>query len=84
MQARPGLREHELAKIVEDAYLGEGGVNGIHYMFTTAMRQSLLNAFVGIFIFYLPPVWLGVSPAVVMFMLAVDLAYQRTDGFDTA
>ncbi|HVT36589.1 MAG TPA: sterol desaturase family protein [Nevskiaceae bacterium] len=44
--------------------------------FTTAMRQSLLNAVVGIFIFYLPPVWLGVPPAVVMFMLAVDLAYQ--------
>jgi sterol desaturase/sphingolipid hydroxylase (fatty acid hydroxylase superfamily) len=44
--------------------------------FTTAMRQSLLNAFVGIFVFYLPPVWLGVHPAVVMFMLAVDLAYQ--------
>jgi sterol desaturase/sphingolipid hydroxylase (fatty acid hydroxylase superfamily) len=44
--------------------------------FTTAMRQSVLNAFVGIFIFYLPPVWLGVPPAVVMFMLAVDLAYQ--------
>ena len=44
--------------------------------FTTAMRQSLLNAFVGIYIFYLPPVFLGVPPAVVMFLLAVDLAYQ--------
>jgi sterol desaturase/sphingolipid hydroxylase (fatty acid hydroxylase superfamily) len=44
--------------------------------FTTAMRQSVLNAFVGIFIFYLPPVLLGVPPAVVMFMLAVDLVYQ--------
>jgi sterol desaturase/sphingolipid hydroxylase (fatty acid hydroxylase superfamily) len=44
--------------------------------FTTAMRQSVLNAFVGIFMFYLPPVVLGVPPAVVMFMLAVDLAYQ--------
>jgi len=44
--------------------------------FTTAMRQSLLNAFVGIWVFYLPPVILGVPPAVVMFMLAVDLAYQ--------
>ncbi len=38
-QARPGLREHELAKIVEDAYLGDGGVNGIHFMITTSMRQ---------------------------------------------
>ena len=44
--------------------------------FTTAMRQSLLNAFVFTFVFYLPPVWLGVPPAVVMFCLAVDLAYQ--------
>ena len=44
--------------------------------FTTAMRQSLLNAFVGNFIFYLPMVWLGVPPAVLLFCLAVDLAYQ--------
>lgn len=44
--------------------------------FTTAMRQSVLNAFVGTFVFYLPLVWLGVPPAVVMFCLAVDLAYQ--------
>lgn len=44
--------------------------------FTNAMRQSLLNAFVGSFVFYLPMVWLGVPPAVVLFCLAVDLAYQ--------
>lgn len=44
--------------------------------FTTAMRQSILNAVVGIWVFYLPPVWLGVHPAVVVFMLALDLAYQ--------
>lgn len=44
--------------------------------FTTAMRQSLLNALLGTFVFYLPPVLLGVPPAVVMFMLAVDLIYQ--------
>jgi sterol desaturase/sphingolipid hydroxylase (fatty acid hydroxylase superfamily) len=44
--------------------------------FTTAMRQSILNAFVGIWVFYLPPVLLGVPPGVVLFMLAVDLAYQ--------
>lgn len=44
--------------------------------FTTAMRQSVLNAFVGTFIFFLPLVWLGVPPAVLMFCLAVDLAYQ--------
>ncbi|MBI2089026.1 MAG: aminopeptidase P family protein [Deltaproteobacteria bacterium] len=36
---RPGIPEHELAKIVEDAYLGEGGVNGIHFMITTPMRD---------------------------------------------
>lgn len=37
--ARPGIREHELAKIVEDAYLGEGAVNGIHFMITTSMHN---------------------------------------------
>lgn len=36
---RPGIREHELAKIVEDSYLGDGGVNGIHFMITTSMRD---------------------------------------------
>ena len=50
--------------------------NGEVMNFTTAMRQSLLNAFVGVFVFYLPPVWLGIPPAVVLFLLAVDLAYQ--------
>ncbi len=44
--------------------------------FTTAMRQSILNAFVGIFIFYLPLAWLGIPPAVIGFLIAVDLAYQ--------
>lgn len=38
-QARPGIPEHELAKIVEDVYLGKGGVNGIHFMITTSMRD---------------------------------------------
>ena len=37
--ARPGIPEHELARIVEDAYLGKGGVNGIHFMITTSMRE---------------------------------------------
>lgn len=50
--------------------------SGEHMNFTTATRQSVLNVFVGTFIFYLPPVLLGVPPAVVMFLLAVDLAYQ--------
>lgn len=38
-RARPGIPEHELARIVEDAYLGKGGVNGIHFMITTSMRE---------------------------------------------
>jgi len=37
--ARPGIPEHALAKIVEDAYLGKGGINGIHFMITTSMRD---------------------------------------------
>ena len=44
--------------------------------FSTAARQSVLNAAVGAFVFFLPAVWLGVPPAVVMFMLAVNLVYQ--------
>jgi sterol desaturase/sphingolipid hydroxylase (fatty acid hydroxylase superfamily) len=44
--------------------------------FTNAMRQSLLNAFTGNFIFFLPLVWLGVPPPIVLFCFAVDLAYQ--------
>lgn len=38
-QARPGLTEHELAKIVEDSYLADGGVNGIHFMIATQMSD---------------------------------------------
>lgn len=37
--ARPGVTEHELAKIVEDTYLGEGGINGIHFMVSTSMSE---------------------------------------------
>ncbi len=37
--ARPGIPEHELARIVEDVYLGKGGINGIHFMITTSMRD---------------------------------------------
>jgi len=37
-EVRPGLHEHELAAIVEGAYLREGAVNAIHFMATTPMR----------------------------------------------
>ena len=35
---RPGMREYELAAIVEGAYLPDGGVNSIHFMAATPMR----------------------------------------------
>src|SRR6266568_772306 len=38
-EARPGISEHELAAIVEGAYLGLGGKNHIHYMATTPMQN---------------------------------------------
>ena len=38
-EARPGITEHELAAIVEGAYLGLGGKNHIHYMSTTPMSN---------------------------------------------
>jgi Xaa-Pro dipeptidase len=38
-EARPGITEHELAAIVESAYLGLGGKNHIHYMATTPMHN---------------------------------------------
>lgn len=36
-EARPGITEHELAAIIESAYLGLGGKNHIHYMASTSM-----------------------------------------------
>jgi len=38
-EARPGITEHELAAIVEGAYLGLGGNTHIHYMATTPMHN---------------------------------------------
>jgi Xaa-Pro dipeptidase len=38
-EVRPGMREHDLAAIVEGAYLREGGTNSIHFMATTPMRR---------------------------------------------
>jgi Xaa-Pro aminopeptidase len=37
-EVRPGLREDQLAAIVECAYAHEGGTHGIHFMATTPMR----------------------------------------------
>ena len=38
-EARPGITEHELAAIIEGAYLGLGGKTHIHYMATTPMQN---------------------------------------------
>lgn len=44
--------------------------------FTTAMRQSLLYSITGWWLFFCPLIILGVPPAVVFFLYAVDLSYQ--------
>ena len=44
--------------------------------FTTAMRQSLLYSITGWWLFFCPLIFLGVPPAVVFFLYAVDLSYQ--------
>lgn len=38
-EVRPGMVEHQLAAIVEDAYLALGGTTHIHYMATTPMSN---------------------------------------------
>ncbi len=38
-EIRPGMTEHDLAAIVEAAYLGSGGRTHIHYMATTPMQH---------------------------------------------
>ncbi|MEF9995572.1 MAG: sterol desaturase family protein [Burkholderiaceae bacterium] len=43
---------------------------------STAMRQGLLYSVTGWWLFFMPLVWLGVDPAVVFFMYAIDLFYQ--------
>jgi len=42
-EVSPGMREYELAAIVEGAYLREGGVNAIHFMATTPMRAPQIG-----------------------------------------
>lgn len=41
-EARPGITEHQLAAIVEGAYLGQGGKNNIHFMATTPMERPTI------------------------------------------
>lgn len=43
---------------------------------TTAMRQSLLYSITGWWLFFMPLVLLGVSPAVVFFLYGINLSYQ--------
>jgi len=50
--------------------------SGEHMNMTTAMRQSLLYSITGWWLFFMPLVLLGVPPAVVFFLYAVDLSYQ--------
>jgi Xaa-Pro dipeptidase len=38
-ELRPGLDERELPRIVENSYLGDWGVNEIHYLTTTSMHR---------------------------------------------
>ena len=42
-EVRPGLREDQLAAIVEGAYAPEGGTHGIHFMATTPMRDPAIG-----------------------------------------
>ena len=38
-ETRPGMTEHELVAIIENAYLGQGGRTHIHYLATTPMSN---------------------------------------------
>jgi len=42
-EVRAGMREHELATIVEASYGREGGTHGIHFMATTPMRDPRIG-----------------------------------------
>ncbi|MDI1302778.1 MAG: sterol desaturase family protein [bacterium] len=43
---------------------------------STAARQSILNGIIGVWFFFLPPVFLGVHPGVILFMFGLNLSYQ--------
>lgn len=47
-----------------------------HMNFTTAGRQSILYAFSGLFLFFLPATFLGFDPMWGLFALALNLSYQ--------
>jgi sterol desaturase/sphingolipid hydroxylase (fatty acid hydroxylase superfamily) len=47
-----------------------------HYNYTVAFRQSVLYAFVGVYIFFIPAVMLGFTPESVLLMLAANLVFQ--------
>ncbi|SEQ68013.1 Sterol desaturase/sphingolipid hydroxylase, fatty acid hydroxylase superfamily [Solimonas aquatica] len=43
---------------------------------STASRQSILNGGIGVWLFFLPPIFLGVHPGLIALMLGVNLTYQ--------
>lgn len=50
--------------------------SGKNMNFSTAARQSVLNAVVGAWVFYVPMALIGVSPVVIGLLLSINLAYQ--------
>ncbi len=38
-QLRPGLREHQLARIVDDAFMDDGGLSTVRFLITTSMHD---------------------------------------------
>lgn len=38
-EVRPGMREYELAEVIEHSYLGQGGLTGFYYLATTPMAN---------------------------------------------
>ncbi len=56
-----------------------------HFNYTVAFRQSVLYAFVGVYLFFVPAVILGFTPESVLLMLAANLVFQifpHTQWFD--
>lgn len=38
-EVKPGMREYELAEVIEHSYLGQGGLTGFYYLATTPMAN---------------------------------------------